>query len=573
MTDKYPKECEVGEIFGAGKDGVRQSWMRRMHEASQWRYFNWPLILVSAMICIAIGLVSVALGPDNNWDLRFYHLYAPWAYLNHRYLYDIGPAQYQGFFNPTADFLFHALISSPLNEKPRLIAFIMGAAHGINAALILAISVYVLRPSQIGERFTLRAVAFLIGVSGAGFVSLIGTTTNDLVNSILVLAALLGLLRVAGEDEAHGSWSGFTGPGLMAGAGLGLKLTTAIVIPGLALIALIAAVRRRALAGVFVFGAAITIGFLVFAGHHLLTLWQLFGNPVFPLFNDIFQSSYWEIEPLRDEQFLPNNFFQLMAYPFYWAKTNSYLVSELPFRDWRAVIAYIAIVIWTIRLAVLRVMDSAPLKSHSAETKSLGLLTLFVVVSYFVWALSFSIYRYAVTLEMLTGIVIVGVLTSLYQGPRLRIVLSLSILIILAVTTIRLDWGRGVHPSRDRRPATYADKYIDIQVPKLPENSIVLLATGQPASYFIPYAEPSVRYLGIENNYLKLSQDNLLATEVKRLMWSDQPKFIVSVGRFNSGKLNGILKQFDLRLSHSPCEPIRSNLEERHLSICRTSPL
>jgi hypothetical protein len=146
-------------------------------------------------------------------------------------------------------------------------------------------------------------------------------------------------------------------------------------------------------------------------------------------------------------------------------------------------------------------------------------------------------------------------------------------LIILAMTTIRLDWGRGVHPSRDRRPAAYADKYIDIQVPKLPENSVVLLATGQPASYFIPFAEPSSRYLGIENNYLRLSQDNLLATEVKRLMRSDRPKFIVSVGNFNSDKLNGILKQFGLRLSASPCEPIRSNLEEHHLSLCRASPL
>jgi hypothetical protein len=128
-------------------------------------------------------------------------------------------------------------------------------------------------------------------------------------------------------------------------------------------------------------------------------------------------------------------------------------VSELRFRDWRGAIAYVAIVAWTIRLVALRMTNRAPLKRHHAETKSLGVLALFVVVSYFAWAIGFSIYRYTVTLEMLTGIVIVGVLISLFQGPRLRIVLSLSTLIILAMTTIRLDWGRGVHPSRDRRPA------------------------------------------------------------------------------------------------------------------------
>ena len=108
------------------------------------------------LICTGVGYLSVALGPDNNWDLRFYHLYAPWAYLHGRYLYDLGPAQYQGFFNPTADYLFYALISSRLNDHPHIVAFIMGAVHGINAILILAIALHVIRPFQRLESWTLR---------------------------------------------------------------------------------------------------------------------------------------------------------------------------------------------------------------------------------------------------------------------------------------------------------------------------------------------------------------------------------------------------------------------------------
>src|SRR3974390_3600554 len=93
---------------------------------------RWRALL--ALVCAGAGLVSVILGPDNYWDLRYYHLYAPWAYLHHRYLYDVGPAQEQGFLNPTADFLFYGMIMSPLNAAPRLIAFIMGTLHGLNAA-------------------------------------------------------------------------------------------------------------------------------------------------------------------------------------------------------------------------------------------------------------------------------------------------------------------------------------------------------------------------------------------------------------------------------------------------------
>src|SRR6266853_4645771 len=158
---------------------------------------TWRFRLLALLICGGAGLLSISLGPDNYWDLRYYHLYAPWAYLHDRYLYDVGPAQEQGFLNPVADFLLYGLISSPLNETPRIVAFIMGAAHGINAALIFAISRHVIRPTDPAERSTLRAVAWLMGVSGAGFVSLLGTSSNDLTSALFVLGSLLGVLKAA----------------------------------------------------------------------------------------------------------------------------------------------------------------------------------------------------------------------------------------------------------------------------------------------------------------------------------------------------------------------------------------
>ena len=124
-----------------------------------WRF---PLALL--LICTGAGFLSVVLGPDNYWDLRYYHLYAPWAYLHHRYLYDIGPGQSQGLLNPTADLLLYGLVSSSLNESPRIVAFIMGAVHGINAALVFAIVRHVIRPPQVSERSILRAAAWIASV-------------------------------------------------------------------------------------------------------------------------------------------------------------------------------------------------------------------------------------------------------------------------------------------------------------------------------------------------------------------------------------------------------------------------
>lgn len=548
--------------------------MNETELARQWRDVVRRPIATATIICVSFGLLSIVLGPDNNWDLRFYHLYGPWAYLYDRYTYDVGPAQLQGYFNPTIDFLFYGLISSPLNEFPRVIAFIMGAVQGANAVLIFAIARHVIRPGHDMVRKTMPAIAAVIGVTGAGFISLIGLTTGDLLNSIFLLASLLALLKISDSEVKGRTASKFALPGLLAGIGLGLKYTAAIYMPGLALVAVAVAVRQRRPSGAIAFGVMLLVGLALVAGHHMLTLWERFGNPVFPSLNNIFHSPVYDSVSLRDPQFLPRSLLQAVAYPFYWTVRNVYFVSELPFRDWRGAMAYIAIGVWC---AVLLVRCSARQElgcRHPSATRGLDLIIHFVVVSYVSWALGFGIYRYGVTLEMLTGVVIIGVLVSLVDRARLTVPVAVALSLVAIATTQHLDWGRGLHASRGKQPAPYTDKYIDIRVPSLPKHSIVLLATGQPASYFIPYAEPTARYLGIENNFLKLSQDNKLVSEVRRLMQiPGLPKFIVSVGAFDANRLNDVLRHFGLKLDPAPCRPITSNLEEHPLSLCATTPL
>src|SRR5579864_9429921 len=352
------------------------------------------------LICAGTGLLSVMLGPDNYWDLRYYHLYAPWAYLHDRYLYDIGPAQEQGFLNPVADLLFYGLISSPLNAWPRVIAFIMGAVHGINAALLFAIVCEVIRPVEPVERTTLQAVAWLMGVSGAGFISLLGTVTNDLTSALFVLASLLGLLRVAEHQDGTRAWRGFATAGFWAGLGIGLKYTSAPFAPGLGTVLILAAFRRRTVAGVIAYGGAATVAFLAVAGHHMLTLWLDFGNPTFPYLNQIFQSPYFEPTPIRDDRFIPVGFWQLITFPFRWTVADTYIVVEPAFRDWRAAIAYVAVAAALLVVAVRFLRGGQRPASTPAPLHGFGLIITFAAVSFFAWALGFGYYRYAVPLEM-----------------------------------------------------------------------------------------------------------------------------------------------------------------------------
>jgi hypothetical protein len=411
-------------------------------------------------------------------------------------------------------------------------------------------------------RAALCAAATLIGISGPGFVPLLGGTSNDLVNSIFVLGALLGILNTGRSSSEGAGWRRFAWSGLSAGIGLGLKYTAVIYVPGLVVIALMTAARRKTPMGFIIFGCSAALGFLALAGPHLLTLWRDFRNPVFPILNNIFQSPYYEPVSLADHQFLPRDLWQLIAYPFYWTKTSSYLVSEPALRDWRGAIAYLGILA-VLMSGIVRLARCAPRRNGTGETRGLRLVLIFVVISYFVWASVFGNYRYGVTLEMLTGVVIMGALVSVVRRRYCRILVAAVSLTILATTTVYPDWERG----------RYGERYIDVRVPPLPENSIVLIASGQPAAFFIPFAEPSARYVGIENDFLNLSQHNGLVSEIKALMRRPgRPKFIVSVGELNGGALDKVLAQFGLALGRSPCQPIWSNLENPALNLCPAVP-
>ena len=513
--------------------------------------------LVAALIICAAGAASVALGPDDNWDLLYYHLYAPYAYLHDRYLHDIGPAQSQGFFNPMADLLFYGLISSPLNDMPRVVAFAMGAVHGLNAVLVLAIARECLRPPRSAGRWPLRTLALLIGVTGAGFVSLLGATTNDLINSICVLGALLAMLRIARPGGTR-DVRGFAVAGLLMGTGVGLKYTAAVFAPGLGLAALMVAARRRTIGGPVAFAAAAALGCLAVAGHHLLTMWQDFGNPMFPFLNDVFRSPWSDPQSLRDMRFVPRDLWQAIAYPFYWTTVSNYLVMEQPFRDWRGAAAGLAIA----AALATRVGGFGRRAEGIAETPGLGLVMVFVVVSFVTWELAFGIYRYGVVLEMLSGVVIIGAVLRLVSRPRLRLALAGVLAVVIGATTVHPDWGRG----------EFGDRYVDVRVPALPADSIVLVATADPAAYFIPFAEPTARFLGIENNFLTLAQTNRMASEVGRLMRTPGPaKFILNIGPFDAVKLGRLLGRLGLRLGDRPCLAIESNLatdDGEQLSLC-----
>src|SRR4051812_28066674 len=89
------------------------------------------------LVPVLFGLLSVFLGQDDNWDLKNYHWYNPYALLHGRLDLDMAPGQWQSYFNPLIDVPYYVLSTSLPGP---LVGFLMGALHGLNFLLLVAIA-------------------------------------------------------------------------------------------------------------------------------------------------------------------------------------------------------------------------------------------------------------------------------------------------------------------------------------------------------------------------------------------------------------------------------------------------
>ncbi|MFO1037769.1 MAG: hypothetical protein U1E45_13050 [Geminicoccaceae bacterium] len=101
---------------------------------------------------------------------------------------------------------------------------------------------------------------------------------------------------------------------------------------------------------------AVTSGW--WAGH----LWQIYGNPIFPLRNDIFASPYLVAEPMLDGRFLPSSFSDGLLYPL-WIALGRHPTTEMAYRDGRFLL-----------LAVLGLLDLWPRRRDPGQPGISGAL-------------------------------------------------------------------------------------------------------------------------------------------------------------------------------------------------------
>ena len=503
------------------------------------RAWQTPVLQTNVLVPIAIALGSLLagaiytwfVGEDVNWDWLNYHEYNVWAVINDRYGIDALPPGFQTYFNPTVYFpVYYLRHLLPLPYG----LMIMGAVHGLNLLLIYFLVRVLLR-----ETATASAIGAAIVVAAVGPMTLseVGTSFSDILTALPILAGCILILSAEGR---HGR---YVLAGLLIGAAVGLKLTNVVYALGAAAAVLAAS---RPLKATLCLGVGGAVGALATGGAWGLMLWREMGNPIFPLFNAVFQSP--ELVPMNimDWQFLPKGLLDALAYPFYWLVGDN-RSSEYPFRDARFAVATVLIVLGIGRGLVTRT---------DIFTRRDTQFLLFFAVSYAAWLAVFSIQRYAIVLELLCAPLIVLLIhrciagapgsASLRASSARMNAMMLTVALAIALWSQPGDWFR--------RP--WSNPY-NPTISKSLEQPAVYLLVDKPLAYIAPRLPPESRFYQIADIALPIMPDGKFDRRIRTALKNPPPGGTWELHTRGKPIREPLLERYGLRVDASrPCVEI-----------------
>ena len=535
------KESEVSNL-------TRKSWL--------FIYFIIPL---------ASGILSLYLGKDINWDLKNYHYYNAYAFIEHRLDFDIAPAQLQTFINPLGDLPFYFMTKF----FPSWVAgFVLGFIHGLNLSLIF--SIFWKINNYPNKRLKILAGICIVIVSGIapGFISELGNTMHDNLTSLFVLTAVF-ILIVATETLEGGQYrSGLLqtcAAGLVMGVGVGVKPSITIFAISSAFVfsALQTSWRNRLMSFV-TYGIAGFIGVLISAGFWWWELWTRFWNPFFPFYNHIFGSDYFTSLPLKWSRFLPGHLWEYFAWPLIFS-LNGLRVNQIRFFDIRFALLYLVFLAWLIASIIkkFRSSDRDPrINTFAFDLKSSNYLLSFFLVSYILWIIESSTYRFMIPLELLVPLCFLIILERLIKDRKLRTLIVVGALFATFISFKPFNWGR----------LSWSDSYFSVEAAGFDtsENAIVVMLGLSPTSYVIPHLPPNYRFVRPEGN-LRIRGGKKFFLEIKSMLKEHKETvYILYNKKEQKIQVEKSLTLLGLDTNIESCFTLKLNTPDQ-LEVCRLS--
>lgn len=497
-------------------------------------------------------------GQDANWDLRNYHYYNAFAFLEGGRPGDLLAANKANFYNPLIDVPFY--LADRLLPA-RLTGFLLGLLQGLNLPLLFLLCHRLLSGLALRPRLLWSMALAVAGMCGGGALGEIGAVFYDTIVSLGLLSALL-LIASRRQELAEGPLPKALGlaalAGLLVGSSFGLKQPWVVYSVGVcfALLFLGGSPHRRFLLSFFC-GLGVLAGFALFGGFWAWQLWMQTGNPLFPYFNNLFHSPWAPDNEFRDTTFLPKGALDYLLRPFQ-ILVDPLVAGEAVFRAPALPLAYALAPVALALPFALRQGRSERLADPAAGRY----LLLVALLTYLAWIKLFAIYRYAIGIEMLSPLLILLLLDRLPLSAKAKQIwlggaLALCLVFARPGYWVRADWS---------------ERYVQVDAPimEAPERTAVFFASGEPTSYLIPFFDKDIRWIRLDSGFpAPEPQDQPFnAYRLDLLAKLDRDRLYVLLLPKDRDFVTGVLALYGLSFASPTCPTVTSNLMPSPYDLC-----
>ena len=378
---------------------------------------------------------------DFLWDFENYHLYNPWYWFDSKGYEVYTPlATINSFANPLPDTPLYFL-TKWFNNYTTIIYAFQGLWFG--GLIFMFHKTALLYFDKDGYRnILLFVLTMAIAITGQATWFQAGSSTNETQISFFVMWGLYLFLRQERHPELRSAMNYFWS-GLVFGIALGLKqtsLTYSFAI-GFTMIVFYKNYQNPIkFISMFILGGFIgtisTYGFVLYKNY------VDYGNPIMPFLNTVFQSEYYDNVNFQDRRHLPVDFWEFLYYPYVWEER----AAEIHYEDSRGWIFYT--LSWMFALYAIGYYIVKRKRVEFFDSYLNRFTTVYMVFSYIVWTLFFSIFRYLIPMEMFFAIFFVKTMDKLlftyYRQWLIIFQMSLTQILLYEFLTVpsHHSWGK-----------------------------------------------------------------------------------------------------------------------------------
>src|SRR5271167_4287769 len=519
--------------------------------------YRWYVYAACTVLAVALNFFF---GKEMAWDLLHYHFYAGFSALNDRFEQDYFAAGPNSYLNPYVYAPFYFLVK--LGLPGLAVGTVLAMIHSVVLWLTYELACRVSPSGDRQERFFFGLCVTVLAFMNPILLQQIGSSFSDVTTTALVLGGWLLLVQAVLRPRMK----------LVIFAAILLGFATALkpsnglyALAAFFLVAFLPLPFAGRIANLFYFGAALGTSFVLAAAPWSYQLARRFGNPVFPMLNNIFKSPEFLTTSAKPSRFVPDSVTDALLRPFAMTGTDNMIHEELAGPDVRyamlLIVFLISVIAWMWRSSRHTAIPAASLASQSA-TRALTALGLGFSFAWIVWLNISGNSRYFLPMACVAAVLAVALLFRLLANHTVgRNGLLLALLLAQAT---QLALGTDYRWNR----APWDGRWFNVDVPaKLANQPNLYLSIGmQSNSFIVPFLARESGVVNAAGGYA-LGPDGANASHVRAMIARSTPQLrvLVSGDRIyedsalrapRQSDVDDALRTFGLRVDMSDCETI-----------------